>query len=254
MKIIAVTGTGTGVGKTVVSAALAACAGTAGRSVAVLKPVQTGVLVGEPGDLAVVAGLTGLSDLHEYVRYDEPLAPGTAARRRGEPGPEIGELSGWVRGFMDRDLVIVEGAGGLLAEFNTAGDTLLGLLMDLGGRHDVHIVLVTSSGLGSLNAAALTSKAAQSEGNMRIGSLVVGSWPIDPGLAERCNLHDLPRYAECPIRGVIAEGAGGLDPAPFTELALRSLTPTFGGSLDAREFVSRLAGPILIPPAQKGRS
>ena len=50
-----VTGTGTGVGKTVVTAAIAACARQHGTRVAVVKPVQTGVQLAEPGDLARVS-------------------------------------------------------------------------------------------------------------------------------------------------------------------------------------------------------
>ena len=55
MPVIVVTGTGTEIGKTVTTAAVAALALAAGRSVAVLKPAQTGVAAGEPGDVAVPA-------------------------------------------------------------------------------------------------------------------------------------------------------------------------------------------------------
>ena len=59
MSILMVTGTSTDVGKTVVTAALASLALQSGRSVAVLKPAQTGVGLGEPGDLAEIDRLTG---------------------------------------------------------------------------------------------------------------------------------------------------------------------------------------------------
>ncbi|MGH3907303.1 MAG: AAA family ATPase, partial [Pseudonocardiaceae bacterium] len=79
-----VTGTGTGVGKTVVTAALAALAVAAGRRVAVLKPAQTGVRAGEPGDVDEVRRLVGPSvTCRELARYPDPLAPATAAWRAG---------------------------------------------------------------------------------------------------------------------------------------------------------------------------
>ncbi|MGW4164230.1 ATP-dependent dethiobiotin synthetase BioD, partial [Streptomyces sp. NPDC004788] len=83
MSIIVITGTNTEVGKTVLTAALAATATAAGRSVAVLKPAQTGVGPGEPGDADDVARLSGAATTAELARFPEPLAPGTAARRAG---------------------------------------------------------------------------------------------------------------------------------------------------------------------------
>ncbi|MDN5932701.1 MAG: AAA family ATPase, partial [Pseudonocardia sp.] len=72
-RVLVVTGTGTGVGKTVVTAALAALA--VGR-VAVLKPAQTGVGPDEPGDLADIARLVPGVHGRELARYPDPLAPG----------------------------------------------------------------------------------------------------------------------------------------------------------------------------------
>ncbi|MCY4671805.1 MAG: dethiobiotin synthase, partial [Rhodococcus sp.] len=86
MSIFLVTGTSTDVGKTVVTAALASVALQSGKSVAVLKPAQTGVDVDGAGDLAEIERLTGGGvTLVELARYPEPLAPDTAARRSGLP-------------------------------------------------------------------------------------------------------------------------------------------------------------------------
>ena len=76
-----VTGTSTDVGKTVVTAALAAL-GLQRGSVAVVKPGQTGVADDEPGDLAEVGRLAGPVACHELVRYPDPLSPAAAARAR----------------------------------------------------------------------------------------------------------------------------------------------------------------------------
>ncbi len=174
MRVLAVTGTGTGVGKTVTTAALASCALRAGQRVAVVKPVQTGVRPGEPGDLAEVRRLTGLADLHEYLRYAEPLAPATAARRLGDPGPDLDELADRIAGLADRDLVIVEGAGGTLVRFNQRGQGILelvaavrqrvGSVCGAGERPAVELVLVTGAELGCLHQVAATARAIDERG------------------------------------------------------------------------------------------
>ena len=252
MRVLAVTGTGTSVGKTVVAAALAACASRAGRRVAVVKPIQTGVRPGEPGDLADVHRMTGLTDLHEYVRYDEPLAPATAAVRVGEPGPAIAALADRIAALHDRDLVIVEGAGGAAVRFNADGHGLCELIVHLdqalaraaGPTADpaapkrIEVVLVAAAGLGTLHDAAATATLLDRR-QLRPAHLVIGDWPAEPDLAARCNLTDLPDYAGVPLHGVLAHGLGALGPQEFTERAVRSLTPDLGGTFDAADFIRR---------------
>ena len=89
--VVAVTGTDTAVGKTVVTAALAAVQLARGLSVGVVKPAQTGVLPGDDGDLAEVRRLAGEVSVHEGVRLPDPLAPETAARVAGLPLPSLAE-------------------------------------------------------------------------------------------------------------------------------------------------------------------
>ena len=75
MGLIIVSGTDTGVGKTVTTAAIAALARSRGERVAVVKPAQTGEPPGTPGDLGTVAALAGVTDRHELARYPDPLSP-----------------------------------------------------------------------------------------------------------------------------------------------------------------------------------
>ena len=75
-----------------------------------------------------------------------------------------------------------------------------------------------AAGLGTLNHTELTVAALRARGIEPTG-LVVGSWPADPGLAERCNLEDLPRVTGLPLLAVIPEGAGRLDRAEFVRRA-----------------------------------
>lgn len=156
MGIMVVTGTGTDVGKTVATAAIAALEVAAGRRVAVLKPVQTGVDGDAPGDVAEVLRLVGDVAHRELLRLPEPLAPNTAARRAGRPAPRLDDMVNEVRRLeATHDLVLVEGAGGVLAWFDDFGTTLADLIAALGAP----AVVVTAPGLGTLNATALTAEA-----------------------------------------------------------------------------------------------
>jgi len=205
-RVVIVTGTSTGVGKTVATAALAA---TSGGSVAVVKPVQTGVADGMPSDADEVGRLSGI-DVHELATLAEPLAPDTAARRAGVAIPTVAQHADRIRGLAAaHDLVIVEGAGGLLVRLDTDGGTLLDLAVDLAAALSVDLVVVTAAGLGTLNHTELTVGAARARG-LEPAGLVIGSWPDRPGLAERCNLEDLPRVTGLPLLAVLPEGAGAL--------------------------------------------
>ena len=212
--VLFVTGTDTGVGKTVVTAALAA---SADGCVAVLKPAQTGVTADEPGDLQQVERLTGLDDLHEGIRLLEPLAPTTAGRRQGVALPSVDDHAKTIEKLaVDRDLVLVEGAGGLLVGLDDDGNDLA----DLAARLDVPFafVVVARAGLGTLNHTGLTVEALRARG-LPIAGLVIGSWPAEPDLAEQCNLEDLPTITGVPVIGRIPEGAGALTRDAFTAAA-----------------------------------
>jgi dethiobiotin synthetase len=205
-----VTGTDTGVGKTVVTAAIAAAAAARGARVAVVKPAQTGVAPGAPGDLDEVRRLSGVEDLHELARYPEPLAPATAARRAGMPALGADAIAAAVGALEGRDLVLVEGAGGLLVRFDDDGATLA----DVAARLAAPVLVVTRAGLGALNHAALTCEALLARG-IACRGLAIGAWPADPDLAARANLRDFPAYTGVPVVGRVPEGAPELGAAAF---------------------------------------
>ncbi|MFD3806532.1 dethiobiotin synthase [Streptomyces sp. NPDC058611] len=235
MSVLVVSGTGTEIGKTVVTAAVAAAAVAAGRSVAVLKPAQTGVAPDEPGDAAEVVRLAGPSvTALELVRYPEPLAPDTAARRSGlatlSPAA-IAEAA--TRLALTHDLVLVEGAGGLLVRFDETGHTLADAARLLGAP----TLVVAPAGLGTLNATALTAEALRARGLTALG-LVIGSWPTAPDLASRCNLADLPEVSGLPLLGAVPEGSGTLPPDRFRAGAPTWLSPALSGTWSAPAFLT----------------
>jgi dethiobiotin synthetase len=204
-RFVVVTGTGTGVGKTVATAALALSYAEQGLSVAAVKPVQTGLPAGAPGsDMDEVRRLSGVADVHELVRLEDPLAPDTAARLRGASIPPVGELADLV-GKVSADVVLVEGAGGVLVRLDLADGTIADLARLLRERSaEVEVVVVTSPDLGTLNHTELTVEALRRRGIEPAG-LVIGSWPAQPDLAQRCNREDLPRVTGVPVLKVLAE-------------------------------------------------
>ena len=234
MAVLVITGTGTEVGKTVTTAALAATAVAAGRSVAVLKPAQTGVRPDERGDADEVARLAGDVTTLELARYPEPLAPATAARRAGlapvRPH-EVAEAAAKLA--TGHELVLVEGAGGLLVRFDDEGGTLADAARSLGAP----VLVVASAGLGTLNTTELTARELRRRG-LDLTGIVIGSWPDEPDLASRCNLADLPGVAEAPLLGALPAGAGAYAPDAFRSRAASWLAPGLGGSWDAGSFTS----------------
>jgi dethiobiotin synthetase len=233
MTITIVTGTGTDVGKTVATAALATLARRRG-SVAVVKPAQTGVAPSEPGDLAEVTRLSGVTDVVEFARYPEALSPHHAARRSGLPELKFADTVRRIDDLAGQfDQVIVEGAGGLLVPFdNDDGWTLIDL------AHDLHcsLVVVVQPGLGTLNHAALTIERIEEE-SLTLGGVIIGSWPAEPDLAMRCNVADLRRMGRKSALGGVLPG-GMATMRDFRSRARAVLGPEFGGTFDSRAFVA----------------
>jgi dethiobiotin synthetase len=213
-EILFVTGTDTGVGKTVVTAALACALRDAGRTPYVVKPAQTGVTPGEPGDLDEVRRLAGDVAGHEGARLREPLAPDTAARLEGVELPGLAAQRDAVLAAAEEHDVLVEGAGGVLVHLGMHWN-LLDLAQSLAafGR-PAGFVVVARAGLGTLNHTALTVQAIQQR-RLHVHGIVIGSWPEAPDLAAQQNLLDLPVMTGVSVLGRVPEGAGALGPDEF---------------------------------------
>ncbi|ORV96753.1 dethiobiotin synthase [Mycobacterium kyorinense] len=224
MTVLVVTGTGTGVGKTVATAALASHARQHGVDVTVCKPVQTGTAAGDD-DLAEVTRLSGVTKAFGLARYPQPMAPLAAAEQAGTILPTRDDVTELVRGI-DREgrLTLVEGAGGLLVELAQDGITLRDIAIGLGAA----VLVVATAELGTLNHTALTLEALSTQG-LSCAGLVVGSWPAQPGVVETSNRQALERLA--PVRAALPERAGAMTPAEFSAMSAKAFDADWVTSL-----------------------
>ena len=187
-----VTGTDTGVGKTYVTAALAAACVRSGRPVAVLKAVQTG-----PDDDAAWIGarVPGIA-ARTALRYAAAVAPAVAARLEGLPEPSLEPIVAAARELRaEAGAILVEGSGGLLVPINDR-ETFAELALALG----LPLAIVARPGLGTLNHTGLTVEVARARGIAVAGVIVCGT-SAEPDVAERTNLTELQRIA--PLLGVL---------------------------------------------------
>lgn len=209
-QIVLVTGTDTGVGKTVTTAALASALQAKGRSVAVYKPCQSGDASGD-SDCSEVIRLAGPLTAEAGVVLQEPLAPVPAAALDGVSLPPLAAHAGRVRELAStHDHVLVEGSGGLLVELDDDGGTLADL-----GRHfgrDATFVVVARPALGTLNHTALTLEALDRR-DLAIHGVVLGTWPDDPSVLEHGNRATLGVLRT--LLGVLPERASDLPPVTF---------------------------------------
>jgi dethiobiotin synthetase len=209
-----VTGTDTGVGKTFVGCALAAA--LSGRMrVGVLKPVETGcrevgseLFADDAARLRDAAGPEAdfLSlDLVCPHRYAEPLAPWVAAERTGRP-----VSLDLVRECYDRlaslsDVVLVEGAGGLLVPL-TGRFSFADLAADLA----LPLLVVVGSRLGAINQALLTLECARGRG-LAVSGFVMNQLTPQSDLAERTNAEALRRLTDVPCLAELPFHPGAAD-------------------------------------------
>jgi dethiobiotin synthetase len=226
LTVLIVTGTGTGVGKTVATAALTSAARQAGVDVAVCKPVQTGTEAGDD-DLAEVTRLAGVTKVVGLARYPRPLAPLAAAEQAGMSLPTRKNVLKLIRA-VDRpaQLTLVEGAGGLLVEIADANVTLRDLATDL----NASVLVVATAELGTLNHTALTMESLAAH-KISCAGLVIGSWPIQPGVVETSNRSALARLA--PLRATLPAGAASMVPGEFAAMSAHAFD---------RKWVTSLVG------------
>ncbi|HET9074894.1 MAG TPA: dethiobiotin synthase [Solirubrobacteraceae bacterium] len=220
-ELLFITGTDTGVGKTIATAALVCGYTASGRSVAVYKPTQAGLEDGQ-GDSDTVARLAGLESVFEGIRLALPMAPVFAARREGVALPTAADHAARIAELCGAfDVVCVEGAGGLLVALDEAGATLVDIAAAT--AHPGRFIVVCRAALGSLNHTALTLEALARRG-APVAGLVIGAWPAAPDEIDTDNRAHFGAL-DVSLLGAIPAGAGALDPADFRAQAPTWLAP-----------------------------
>lgn len=217
-----ITGTGTEVGKTVVTAALAWALREQGLRVGVMKPVQSGGRLTDPDTdgMRLKTWLDLSEPVDEIVCYHfpEPVAPGLAAEWAGVEiarEPILRRLEELARAC---DVVLVEGAGGWLVPLG-ADWTIADLATAIGWP----VVIVAHGRLGTVNHTALTALAIRQQGLTPAG-VILNGWPAeldDPSAADNPRL--IRQVAKLPVWGSLPWLEGELTGAVLKEAGCANL-------------------------------
>ena len=228
------TGTDTGVGKTVVAVALLVALRDSGTSAAPMKPVQTGALsrggrLSSP-DLEFCLRVSGLQPAPGIKRHMAPYlfkdacSPHLAAERAGR-AIVLNKLTRSCRALAQAfDAVVVEGAGGLLAPLGKRR-----FMIDLVKALKLPAVLVAQPGLGTLNHTLLSLEALRRRG-IPVAAVVLNGCAARPDFIEQDNIQTVRRLA------------GGIPVISFPRLRAADRTPDRFKIVASRAFASLLPG------------
>ncbi len=239
-----ITGTDTGVGKTMVTAALARALKLRGVQVGVMKPVtagcpeRNGELVSEDAELLAWAAGVELDDDVAPYRLREPIAPADAAKK-----DRVKIDFGRIKECYDRlsaryEYVLVEGAGGLMVPLNGGF-----LVADLINHLALPMLVVARPGLGTINHSVLTCFSGSQMG-IDVKGVVVNRFPSQPTLAEQGASHQIGSLCGAPILGIwddcpgtpeeiVDRLAGRFNDDPKSDIILQVLGGVDDGPLDA---------------------
>jgi dethiobiotin synthetase len=194
-----VTGTDTGIGKTIVSCALLSAYSARDNVVIGMKPVVTGRVCGEWADVKAIVAASSVAAPREWVNpyaFIPPISPHLAAK---EAGIEI-DVEVIRQACLNlqkiSDVVVVEGVGGIMVPLNDRND-----VADMAYALDLPVILVVGMRLGCLNHALITAKIIQASGLKLAGWVANQIGPQMNSFDE--NLHTLKERLNCPLLGVL---------------------------------------------------
>lgn len=203
-----VTGTDTGVGKSVVAAAVCAALAAEGRRVAAFKPVVSGLeeSTGKwPHDHELLASFATAGQTPNEVaphRFGPSASPHLAAQLAGariDPADLVERARAAASGA---HALVCEGVGGLMVPL-----TEHYLVLDLARDLELPLVVVARPGLGTINHTLLTVESARASG-LRVAGVVFTPWPPEPSAVEVSNRATVERLA-----GVRVSAFGHVEPA-----------------------------------------
>ncbi len=199
-----ITGTDTGVGKTVITGAMIKAAGLLGLKACGMKPVETGCV--REGDVLVPSDgmfIKTIAHMEENVKhispccFENPLAPLPASRIEGFPVDLKKIKKNYSELVKKYDSVIVEGIGGLLVPIKTDY-----FVLDFAKDFGLPLIVVARPGLGTINHTMLTVKYAISEGLAVAGIIINYSHPPENTIAESSNPEILKQISPVPLIGI----------------------------------------------------
>ena len=190
-----VTATDTGVGKTVLAAAIVAALVARGERVVALKPAVTGLdepQAGVPADHDLLAACAGMSPAAVAPhRFGPAASPHLAAELAGRP-VDVPALLARARAA-GGDALVVEGVGGLLVPLGPGWD-VRAFARELG----LGVVIAARPGLGTINHTLLTLEAGRAAG-LDVRAVVLTPWPPDPTTVERSNRETIAALGRVPV-------------------------------------------------------
>jgi dethiobiotin synthetase len=199
-----VTGTDTGVGKSIVTGGLAGLLRKQGINVGVMKPVETGCLHDDgsflPTDAQFLKDMSGVdAPLEEIVpyRFKEPLAPSVAAEREGITIDSNHLVKKFEHISRHHDVMLVEGAGGLLVPLYQKF-----LFIDLVKRFKLPVLIVSRATLGTINHTLLTLRAARAE-KVPVAGIVINNLSPKRSVASETNPEVIAHLVDVPVWGVV---------------------------------------------------
>jgi dethiobiotin synthetase len=207
-----VTGTDTGVGKTVVTGGIVAALRARGHDVGVSKPLQSGALAGDAsGDAMLLRAWTGVPETAAEIApysFAAALAPSVAAEREGRSVALTDAVDAVHAVAANHDAVVVEGAGGLIVPLGPDWT-----VADLAVALSLPVVVVARAGLGTVNHSALTIRVIRSYGLDPLGVVLNG--PEDE--SSRRNAQLIEELAEVRVLGHTPWVDGELDVRKLVE-------------------------------------
>ncbi len=198
-----ITGTDTGVGKTILAAALIRYLRVKGYSVCPLKPAETGcierdgTLIPQDGQILLEASDADMT-LKDVVpfRYRAPLAPMVAAEQEGRPFSTARFLKVFEELKEKYDYLVLEGAGGIMVPLS---DDLL--TIDLIEMTALPVIVVAANRLGVINHTMLTVEALKRRGITITGVVLNNLYSSEEDLSRKTNRQVLSRLLEVPLLG-----------------------------------------------------
>ncbi len=239
MDLLFVTGTGTGVGKTVVTAGLAACLLRKGRKVGVAKPVESGVVPGAVSDLDLVRTVCRNLALSPMVRrgpysFSDAVSPHLAAQL-ADDRIDCGRIVAFIDEFRSTggvDTLLVEGVGGVCVPLNEDA-----LVLDLVKLLGASTIVVAGVSLGTINHSLLTIRTLRNAG-VEIRGVVFNQMPSEPGEMEFDNIETIRRLGKVDVIGVVPKIDAAVDSREFAVELLVSLSTAHGSSKMRNIFVN----------------